>query len=285
MIANRYNNPKAVFQDTVSAVLGNYNERRTGLTLQKITSISLDKLYSIYKERFSNAADFTFVFTGSFTAEEMRPLVEQYIASLPGNGATEQTRELNIHIPSGQITKTVYSGTEDQATVWMVFSGSFNYSPAETVSMLALRDIIQFRMIERLRETEGGVYSPSVQFDRNHTSDDRYQLILSFGCAPANVDKLIKAALEEIAKIKEDGAHQSELEKFYFEEQRQLETNLQENSYLSMKLQNNEDVKSILTQSQRIKSVTGKDIQKAARQYLSGSNLIKFIWLPVNNKM
>src|SRR5690606_22311395 len=65
-LLNRSNNPNSVFSDTVSAVLGNYNIRRTGPSLEKADQISLTRAFEIYKDRFSDASDFTFFFVGSF---------------------------------------------------------------------------------------------------------------------------------------------------------------------------------------------------------------------------
>lgn len=58
--ANRANDPNSVFNDTVSAVWGNYNIRRTGPSLQKLEQINLDKAFRFYKERFADASNFTF---------------------------------------------------------------------------------------------------------------------------------------------------------------------------------------------------------------------------------
>ena len=51
--------------------------------------INLDRSIQIYKERFANAGDFTFLFVGSFDEETIKPLIEKYIGSLPGNAQKE----------------------------------------------------------------------------------------------------------------------------------------------------------------------------------------------------
>jgi len=61
-LVNRDSDPGSVFKDTVSAVLGSYNIRRTGPTPEKLNQIILDRAYNIYKQRFSDAANFTFTF-------------------------------------------------------------------------------------------------------------------------------------------------------------------------------------------------------------------------------
>jgi len=78
------------------------------------------------------------------------------------------------------------------------------------------------------------------------------------------------------------------MQKFHTEEQRQLETSLQDNrywlSYLSTKLQNGEDINSITGQRERIAKVTAADVKRTANDYVSGKNLIRFILLPENAK-
>jgi zinc protease len=284
IIAGRNSSSQTAFQDTVGAVLGNNNIRRTGATMAKLNTVTLDKAYRIYTDRFSNAGNFTFVFTGSFTPEAMKPLVEQYIASIPGNGPHEKARDLGIRVPQGQLTKTIYAGKEDKASVILFFSGSFKFSADEQAKMVALKDVIQFRMLARLREKEGGVYSPSVSFSREHDTGDRYRYAINFGCAPMNVEKLIAAALQEIENLKQDGPTPEEMQKFSSEESRQLELNKESNDYwngyLVNKLENNEDINSLLSQGDRIKKVSSADIKSAANAYVAGDNLIKFILLP-----
>jgi zinc protease len=64
ILANRGLDPGSVYQDTVSAVLSNYNMRSMVTTLANLNSASLDKAYSFYKDRFADASGFTFTFVG-----------------------------------------------------------------------------------------------------------------------------------------------------------------------------------------------------------------------------
>ena len=116
-LANRSNDPPSVFSDTVSAVLGNYSIRRTGPSIEKYDKINLDKAFEIYKDRFADASDFTFTFVGSFEVEKLKPLLEQYLGSLPSTKRVENARDLGIHIPAGKIQKRVFKGQEQKSTV------------------------------------------------------------------------------------------------------------------------------------------------------------------------
>ncbi|MFM6977057.1 MAG: M16 family metallopeptidase [Sphingobacteriaceae bacterium] len=283
-LANRENDPNSVFTDTVAAVLGNYNFRRTGPSLAKVEQINLDRAFEIYKERFADAGDFTFVFVGSFDVDKIKPLLAQYLGGLPAIARKEEAKNLGIKSPEGKIYKTVYKGTEPKATVRLVFTGDYNYTPDNNNLLEALGEVLQIKLIERLREDEGGVYSPGAFFNYGKYPTGRYSFTIAFGCGPENVEKLIAASLDEINKIKKNGALAVDLEKFMAEERRSTEVQLKENSfwlsYLVGQYQNNEDQKMILSYLEALKKVTPEALKAAANQYLSGANYIRLVLEP-----
>ncbi|MCJ8210605.1 insulinase family protein [Mucilaginibacter sp. RS28] len=287
MLANRSLDPQSVFADTVAATLGNHNPRRMPLTLAQLNSANLDKAYAFYKDRFADASDFTFTLVGSFSVDEVKPLLEKYLGGLPSTGRKESYKDLGIRAPKGQITKTVYKGIGDKSIVQLVFSGDYDYNEANNLQLEGLQEVLNIKMIERLREKEGGVYSPSIRSAYSKIPVGRYNITISFSCAPANVDKLINAALDEINKIKQNGAEKDDIEKFVAEEKRQVEVQLKENgfwaSYLSSSDETKSDPERILTYIDKLNQVTVPSTKEAANKYLSGTNLIKLILYPEKN--
>ncbi|MBS1664615.1 MAG: insulinase family protein [Bacteroidetes bacterium] len=283
-LMNRANNPGAVFSDSVSAVLGNYNIRRTGPSLEKLGRIDLDKAFRIYKERFADASGFTFVFVGSFDVVSIRPLLERYLGGLPSTRAGEKGKDLGIHIPAGKIEKVVYKGSEPKATVYMVMSGEFDYSAVSRVRLEALREVLQIRMLERLREEESGVYSPGVSFNSTKGAQPRYSMAVSFGCAPANADKLVASALDEIAKVRRDGPVATNLEKWKAEAKAGRETAVKTNGfwsgYLAGQVRNGADLHEVDGYLRIVDSVTVGDLRDAAKRYLSGGNYVRLELMP-----
>jgi zinc protease len=284
LIASRYSDPKNVFTDTVAGVLGDYNIRRTGPTLDKLHEIDLDKLLGIYKERFANAGDFTFIFDGNFNIDSIRPLLEKYLGSLPGARNKEEARDLGIHIPKGKIETTAYKGKEPKATVRLVVSGDYHYSPETNMQLTALSEILQFRITDRLREKEGGAYSPGVNVSYNKFPSNRYAFTISFGCAPENVEKLIGDANEEINKLKTEGATAIDITKFSAEEERQYELKVKDNGFwlnwLSLQVENGDDPALILNYPELIRTVSPSSVKASASLYLNEDNFIKLILLP-----
>ncbi|WP_207421850.1 M16 family metallopeptidase [Desertivirga brevis] len=283
-LANRNNDPGSVFSDTISAVLGRYNPRRTGPSAAKLAQINLDRAFDIYRERFADASDFTFTFVGNFNVEEMKPLLEQYLGGLPSTQRKEVAKDLGIYPPAGKISKTVWKGQEDKANVRLIMNGDYVYNEETNNQLDALAEVLQIKLTERLREEESGVYSPGAFVSYNKFPRNRFAFTFVFGCAPANVDKLITATIDEINKVKQKGPEKDDIEKFVAEERRSTEVQLKDNgfwlAYLSGQYQNKDDVKQVLTYLDNLKKISPESLKVTANKYLSGNNLIKFVLLP-----
>ncbi|HVV53763.1 MAG TPA: insulinase family protein [Mucilaginibacter sp.] len=284
LLANRSLDPTSVFQDTVSATLSNYNFRHMVPTIGRLNSASLDKAYSFYKDRFGNANGFTFVLVGNFDVAKITPLLEKYLGGLPSSANNETYKDLGIHTPAGQITKDVYKGIGDKSTVELVFSGKYDYNEFNNLQMNALGEILNIKLIQRLREKEAETYAPGVRASYTKLPDGRYSITVYFGCAPANVDKLIAATMDEINKIRQNGPEEVDVEKFRAETERAIQVQLKENSFWESHLissaQNQSDPDNAMMWIGNLNKATVQTVKDAANQYLSGDNLIKLILLP-----
>lgn len=191
---------------------------------------------------------------------------------------------MNIEPPAGLITKTVNKGVGEKSTVQLVFSGDYDYNEANNIQVDALEEILNIKLIERLREQESGVYAPGVRAGYHKIPGGRYTFTISFGCAPENVDKLINATMEEIAKIKQNGALPADIQKFVAEEARSTQQQLKQNvfwaGYLASTSQNGENPDQILGHVSSLEQITPQSTKDAANKYLSGKNLIKLILMP-----
>ncbi|HEK20943.1 M16 family metallopeptidase [Mucilaginibacter sp.] len=284
LLANRGLDPGSVYQDTLSAVLSNYNFRGMPATVDRLNAASLDKAYNFYKNRFADASNFTFVLVGSFNPELIRPTLETYLGSLPVTNKKESFNNLKLYPAAGQINKTVYKGMDDKAVVQLIFSGNYTYNNANNMQLDALEEVLNIKLIERLREQESGIYSPGIKINYNKNPEARYTATINFTCASANVDKLIAATLDEINKIKQSGAQQTDIDKFKAEEARSTQVQLKQNvawlGILSSAAQNNEDPEQILSHVKDLDNVTIQSVKETANKYLNTANLAKVILMP-----
>ena len=148
----------------------------------------------------------------------------------------------------------------------------------------ALSDVLNIKLIERLREDESGVYGVGSRAAYSKYPENRYSFSISFGCGPENVEKLINSALEEVKKIRDNGPLQVDVEKVQAEERRLTEVQMKENGfwlgYLTGQFQNNENPEQILTYLDDIKKLTPEALKVAANKYLSGDNFVRLVLYP-----
>lgn len=284
VLVNRSSQPTAVFQDTATAVLNSYKKRAQVITIEELQKINLDKAISFYKERFNNAADFVFTFVGNFKVEEIKPLLELYLGSLPSADRKEDFKDLGLEPVKGALTKKVFKGLEDKASVSLVYHGNYNYSNKENLQLDALKAILEIKIIERLREKESGVYSPRVSLGYSNQPKHNYTFNISFSCAPANVEKLIAAAIDEVNKLKQEGASAEDIQKFKAEEKRQLELQLRENGfwlgYLQDAYASEKNPDDVLTYLSTLSEVDNNSTKVSAKKYFNQNNFIRLILLP-----
>ncbi|GAA3968929.1 M16 family metallopeptidase [Mucilaginibacter dorajii] len=284
VLANRGLDPPSVFQDTVSATLSNHNFRSMVTTPERLSKATLDKAFEFYKARFADASNFTFTVVGNFDIETIKPYLEHYLGGLPSTNSKETYKNLKIQPPAGEITKIVNKGVAEKSSVQLVFSGDYDYNDANNIQMDALEEVLNIKLIERLREQESGVYAPGVRASYRKVPGGRYSITVYFGCAPENVDKLIAATLEEIGKVKTNGAQPTDIQKFVAEEARTTREQMKENifwaGYLGASSQNGENPDQILQHVGNLEQVTVQSTKDAANKYLSGKNFIKLILMP-----
>jgi zinc protease len=246
--------------------------------------INLDRSIQIYKERFANAGDFTFLFVGSFEDETIKPLLEKYIGSLPGTAQKETFKDLGIRPPAGKVDKLITKGADPKSIVNLVFTGPVTYNPNDAYALRSLGEVMDIKLVEQLREEKGSVYGVSAYGGMNKVPYSYSSFSISFPCAPENVDTLSKAAMDELKKIIKAGVTAEDLAKVKEQQKRKLETDLKQNQfwmgalYDSYYLGNNPS--DILNKQKQVDGLTSKMIQDAAKKYINLNSFISVTLKP-----
>lgn len=283
-IKNRYQVPGNVFADTINQIMSGYHWRKAPTTLEKLDEIDVQRSLEIFRERFENASDFTFVFTGSFDEATIKPLLETYLGSLPSTGQREEIQDIGVKAPLGALTKIVRKGKEERATVQIVINGDYDYNRESGVYFNALQSVLQYRIMERLRNQESGVYSPGVRVNRGVIPTPTYSISVSFTTDPDRVDYMVGVTKEELSKLVAEGPTDEEIAKVVAEATRSYEVNTERNEYwhnsIVSYLQLGEDMNEILNAEERFKNISAGKLKEFAAQYLDVERVKTFVLLP-----
>jgi zinc protease len=284
ILDNQKNSPEAVFADTMQLTLAQHHPRVRIVTSAMLDEVQLPRVLEIARERFADASGFTFFLVGSFSPDSVRPLVEQWVASLPATHAAEQARDVGIRPPSGVVEKTVRMGVEPKAQTSFVFTGPCTYSMPARYALSSLRELLEIRLRESLREEKGGTYGVSVAASCTHIPYAHYTLSIGFGSAPERVDELTTAMWQVVEEIQNGVVSDSNLTKIREIQLRGHETGLRQNgSWLSAMMDADEDgrdQRDYLRYPELVKSLSIEQLREAARRYITRGRYAKFRLVP-----
>jgi zinc protease len=246
--------------------------------------MDLQKSYAFYKDRFADASDFTFVFAGSFDLATIRPLVEQYLGSLPSIRRKETWKNVGVTPPTGVVEKVVRKGIEPKSMVDIVFTGSTTYDVTSRVALDALALVLERRLRETLREALGGTYGVQVNASATRIPEARYSVTLDFGCDPQRTEELVKALFREIESLKANGPSAKDVDDAREALMRGYESDLAQNNRLVANLvgvyEDQEDLAAFFGLPSHYAQLTPAAIQQAARRYLDMKNYVRVTLLP-----
>jgi zinc protease len=282
---NRRMSPEGSFYEDLGLFLSQNHRRRQPTTPEVIEKVKLDRALEIYKQRFADTSDFTYVIVGNVELDKLKPLVETYIGGLPtGKRGKERWKDVGVRWPKGPATKTFTKGQEPKSQVMLAFHGPVKYTREADDDLDLLGEVLTIRLREVLREELGGVYGVSVGGGITRRPREEYTFTVNFGCAPENVETLKGKVLEEISAIQKDGVKAEYVEKIKQARRRAFEINMKENGYWGGELANayryGEDPKEILEIEKWVKRIDSDLLKAAASKYLKTGTTIAGILRP-----
>jgi zinc protease len=283
-LKNRSLNPESAFQDTLEVTLSQYHPRRQPWTEKMIDKMNMSKSLEIYKDRFADASDFTFVFVGNFTVDSIKPLIQSYIGGLHSTKREENWKDLGIDPPPGIVKKEVDKGLEPKSRVSIIFSGPFDWSSESRYNLTSMIDVFRIKLREVLREDKGGTYGVGIGANPQKYPDEEYTINISFGCAPERVEELTGSIFQLIDSLKNYPVDEIYLTKVKETQKRQWEVDLKENNFWLRNLWYYNfydlDLSEFLNYPEIVDGLSLEDIQQTAQKYLNVDNYVNIILYP-----
>ncbi|WP_460218818.1 M16 family metallopeptidase [Psychroserpens sp. MEBiC05023] len=278
-LGNMMSNPQTYFSVKMGEFMYGDNPRYLGFpTPEKMDAADYDLAYKKYKERFADAGDFHFYFVGNIDEKKLVDYASTYLASLPGLNSKETYKVSDFRPLTGQHEKIIEKGKDPKSAVRITYHGPTTYNSKENLGLRTLGEILTIKLIEQLREEEGGVYGAGARGNISKMPYDWYRFNISFPCGPENVDKLKNAALAEVDKLVKDGPTQKDLDKVKESYMLDHKEDLKTNRFWLRHLKNSDyqksDATKLLEFEKRVNDLTIEYLQEVAKKYLSKDYII-----------
>lgn len=283
-LANKDANPQSVFGDTIQVTLAQGSPRIKPLNVERLQELNLKRMEEIYRDRLGDATDLTFLFVGTVDLPTLKPLVEQWIGALPASGRKEAGKDVGPKLLAGNVDKTVRKGIAPQSSSLLLLVGNATWSREQSYIATSLGELLEMRLLDRLREAMGGTYGVSVSSSISRAPRQEWQTAVQFGSAPDRAEALYKAVLQEMDSLKRVPASAAEVERVREQQRRELEVARKQNNYwmsaLANKLEYGEDPNSVTAADALISALTPAQLMDAAKKYLDTTNLARFVLQP-----
>ena len=180
-LKNKNLQPEAILSDSLQYTIGNHSWRTKPFNVEDLKQVNYDRIIEIAKERTANAAGYTFVFVGNFDEAVIRPLIEQYIASLPSQKGKKFNWSEMPKMPQGQVinhfTHKMETPKDYEVVIW--HNNNLPYSLENSIKADMLGQVLSRVYLQKIREDAGAAYTTYAMGSSDMNGDEIQTMVLA----------------------------------------------------------------------------------------------------------
>lgn len=272
-------------------IYGKNNPYHSVFDMNQYNQLNPETAERVYRERFGNPADFTFIFVGDFDEKTLIDNCCYYFGNLKTSDEREEMEYKNWPLPEGRISETVQKGIGDHGEVYLAFTGKLpeqndlEKSYKDNLEIDFLRMLLDIRLREVIREDKSGSYGIGVNSLIIGNKERTYITEISFGCEPSRMNELTDEVVNQIKILQSAPVDSVYIEKLKETYRRSREVNLFENSWwykrISRELVYDMEPLWVSNDIEKIISwITPESLQAAAQNYLDAQNFVSVYLVP-----
>ena len=297
---NILNNRKSIFENNLKQsnktakekffkeYLETYYKKNKRFTKEEIVDIkALNKktMLKIYKDRFEDANNFTYIILGDIEYEKVKKLTSIYLANLPVKKRKEKFIDRNNNYLKGKNSFIRNYETKNISTLTFSFKTKAKHSKKQSISFYGLKDILHVKLRELIREEKSAVYDIAVSADFIRIPKEEAIISFSFTCDPKRKEEVYSYVQRVIKNLKTKQVEKKYLNAYVKKDLESFKQSQKQNLFWFRHLKDyanfNDDLNEINKYKAYYKSLKLKDIKKAAIKYLNEN---EFIYTELNPK-
>lgn len=285
-LANKDKNHKAIFRDSVSMMAADHSKRVILLNKQLLDKVSLDKVLEIYKARFANPADFTFIFVGNIHPEnnETVALISKWLGGIKAKGKKEHFQDRGIRAPKGEQKNYFTRDMQIKTATNRIQYTSYDipYTLANALNMEVIGRVLDMRYLESIREREGGSYGVGTAGFLRRVPVPCAILLMQFDTDPLKQERLMQIIHEEVQTIIKDGPREEDLQKAKESMLKDFSEELEKNDWWIDALEEyyRYGIDLPADYAEAVKSVTAETVQNTLKKLIDSGNVFEVVMMP-----
>lgn len=232
-LANNEKNPDYIFTKAYTNSMYGGNLLTSQLGVEDFDKADYKRMLGIAKSNLQNAADYDFIFVGNVDVATLKPLLEQYIASLPGN-AKKLSKQKNVPVKyaAGIVDNKFETPVEsDIVKELVVISGeNLEYNLDNEAKLSLMGDILDMIYTRSLREELGGTYGAYATANINPRTN-QWMLLYLYDTNDGQRQQLDDRAVADLNDLMSKGATPEDFNKVKEAAVTQADLNAKKNNY------------------------------------------------------
>lgn len=176
-------------------------------------SISIEKLEEVYRDRFSDAGNFTFYIIGGIGKSRAKKMAQKYIGSIESTGRNEVHHVLENHLTQGR-TKRTYRFDIPGGQAGVIYNMDFKaeYSFKNNLCMSIMQSFMQEKLHGNIREKERGTYGVHAKKRLEQHNERNACFEIRFECDPERAEELDDILHQAVVELCTKGMSKSEFD-------------------------------------------------------------------------
>lgn len=205
IVPNFIKQPDVAFSKALQEAMLCNSPRRPFISEELLAKVDIKNIEKGYKQLMADQAGMKVYITGNVDMDELRPLVEKYIGSLPANNGTKWVDE-GIRSPEGVQKQEIKVPMEAPKTaVALIYTGKMEKNLENDIRMVVLKSVLDQLYTKTIREDEGGTYAVGVMAQLDGEPKPEFTLLVNFDTDVAKAPKLIELAKQGLKDIAQNG--------------------------------------------------------------------------------
>ena len=261
-----------------------YNSpRRKFLSEETLAAANLETTERVYRQLFNDIAGATAIIVGDFSKENILPLVQKYLGSLPKGKKATQWAYRNDGLVDGRVTKDFRAKMEaPKVTVVNAYKVDKPYSVEADVDYTALSYILDMVYTATMREEEGGTYGASSSAEVGMAPYEVRLLQVAFETNENQAERLRELAAKGVKDIAENGPEAEMFDKAKKNAEKNIPESRIRNAFWlnALQIYNFYGIETVNAEEAAVKTLTPGKVKAAAAELLESGNFLELVMRP-----
>ena len=285
-LRNLQKSPEFAFNESLYNILYNNHLRAKQMSLEDLNNIDHQLAYQFFINRFNSANDFTFIFVGNISHQELHSFIEKYIANLPSNNTDSNIINRKMNFVQSSERNNIFQGKDEKTLVRLIYTNDYNYNYIENLKINATNRVLNEMLLENIRENISGVYSIFSYAIIENDPKQQVAIHISFGCSPERVDEIVEAISEQVMLLINNSFEDKYLHTFKETYKQRMEVATKTNKYWLDQIEainfHNFSSKDILNKLNIIENFSRAELSYIAKKYFDLNKKLIIVLYPEN---